>query len=158
MKQLKFFLSLLLIITCRVSPLQGQCGVRDSLINESLRLFFSEHVNLMSGTSRFMIAAHTFPYDYDLSMWDNEDKVDIVNLNDRKTIRHYKRTREAVPTVCLKWRIGQDGFMIFTVALYYVKVRGKTIDYALSDACIYYYKHSDSERKWMLASKSCNGV
>ncbi len=158
MKQLKFFLLYLIIITCWVTPSQGQSGVRDSLIDESLRDFFSEHGKLLYGNSSYMIAAHTFPYDYNLSMWDEKDKIDIANFNDKKTIRQYKRTKNGIPTICLKWRIDQDGFLIFKVALYYVKVRGNTIDYALSDSCIYYYRYSDSEKRWIMASKSCNGV
>ncbi len=158
MKYLRTFLSYLLIITCWVSPLRGQNGVRDSLIDESLRDFFSENVNLSLGNSRYMIAAHTFPYDYNLSMWNNEDNIDIANFNDKKTIKQYKRTKQGIPTICLKWRIDQDGFMIFKIALYYVKVREDTTNYALSDVCAYYYKYSDSEKRWILVSKSCNGV
>ena len=158
MKRLTFLWTLLIIITCFAPPLQGQCGVRDSLINEALRDFFSEHFNLPRGNSRFMIAAHTFPYDYDLSMWNKVDNIDIANFNDKKTIRQYKRTENGIPTICLKWRIDQDGFLIFKVSLYYVKIRGETIDYAISDACSYYYKYSISEKSWLLVSKNCNGV
>lgn len=158
MKQIKFLFSILLIITCRVSQLQGQSGVRDSLIDESLRDFFLEHVNLSHGDALYMIAAHTFPSDYDLSLWDGKDMIYIANFNDKKTIKQYKRTKNGIPTVCLKWRIDQDGFLIFKVALYYVKVRGKTINYAIDSTCKYYYKYSDSDRKWILALKTCNGV
>lgn len=140
------------------SPLQGQNGVRDSLIDESLRDFFSEHRESLYGASSYMIAAHTFPYDYDLSKWNAEDNIDIADFNNKKTIRQYKRAKNGLPTVCLKWRIDQDGSVIYKVALYYVKVNGDTIDYAISDACIYYYRYSNSEERWIMTSKSCNGV
>lgn len=158
MKQLRFLEGLCLIFICLTSPLQGQNVARDSLIDESLRDFFSEHVNLTHRNSKYMIAAHTFPYDYDLSLWIDKDKIGIADLNNKKIKKQYEKTKNGIPTVCLKWRINQDGFVIFQVALYYVKIRGKTIDYALSDVCTYYYKYSDSEKKWIIASKSCNGV
>lgn len=158
MKQLRFWGELCLIFICWASPLQGQNGVRDSLIDESLKDFFSKHINLPHRNSKYLIATHTFPYDYDLSLWIDKDNIGIANFNDKKTKKQYEKTKNGVPTVCLKWRINQDGFVIFQVALYYVKIRGKTIDYALSDVCTYYYKYSDSEKKWIMASKSCNGV
>ena len=158
MKQQGLWLLLILIITCRVTPLHGQSEVRDSLIDESLRDFFSEHVDLMHGISSYMLAAHTFPYDYDLSVWNKEGNIGIANFYDTKTLRRYKRTKRGIPTICLKWEIDQYGFMIFKVALYYIIVRRETIDYALSDACTYYYKYSYADNRWLLASKSCTGV
>ena len=158
MKQLKFFGTLCLIFICWTSPLQGQNGARDSLIDESLRDFFSKYNNLPHRNSKYMIAAHTFPYDYNLSSWIDKDKIGIANFNDKRTIKQYKKTKDGIPTVCLKWRIDRDGFVIYKVALYYVKIRGKTIDSALSDVCTYYYKYLDSEKKWMLTLKSCSGV
>lgn len=158
MKTLRFLGGLCLIFICWTSPLQGQNVVRDSLIDESLRDFFSRYVNLPHRNSKYMIAAHTFPYDYDLSLWIDKEKIGIANFSDERIIKQYKKAKDGVPTVCLKWRINQDGFVIFQVALYYVKIRGKTIDYALSDVCTYYYKYSDSDKKWIMASKSCGGV
>ncbi len=158
MKQLRFLGEFCLIFICWTSPLQGQNGVRDSLIDESLRDFFSKYVNLPHRNSKYMIAAHTFPYDYDLSVWIDKDKIGIANFNDKRIKEQYKKTKKGIPTVCLNWRIDQDGFVIYQVALYYVKIRGENIDYALSDVCTYYYKYSDSEKRWIMTSKSCNGV
>ena len=87
MKQLRFLEGLCLIFICWTSPLQGQNVVRDSLIDESLRDFFSEHVILTHRNSKYMIAAHTFPYDYDLSLWIDKDNIGIANFNDKKTIK-----------------------------------------------------------------------
>ena len=161
MKITKLYFVLILIINLGGAPLFGQNAIRDSLIDESLKDFFSFHEQILknlNGSEEYMIDMHTFPNDYDISKWTAERKIGIADFDNKKILKRYKKTTNGIPTICFKWKINQDGSLSFYIALYYVKIKRNIINYALSEVCVYCYKYSDLEKGWETTSKSHNGV
>ena len=161
MKITKLYIVLLLIINLGSTPLFGQNVIRDSLIDESLKDFFSLHEQIiknLDGPEVYMIDIHTFPNDYDISKWIAEKKIGIAIFDNKKILKRYKKTTNGIPTICFKWKMNQDGSLSFNIALFYVKIQGNVINYALSEVCVYCYKYSVSKERWEIVSKSRNGV
>lgn len=146
------------IITIEVSPLWGQNGIRDSLIDESILEFFTEYGDFIKENDKWVFDIHTLPIDYKPSSCNVWRNVGFVDFSNNKKIKRYKNKKKPIPTVSLQWRIIQDGTVMFKVLLSYVTIDRKSIKYAFSDMCVYYYKYSDDEKRWKLYSKMCGGI
>ena len=149
---------ILLILFFGVLPLRGQNVVRDSLIDESMKEFFSNHEDIMTLYGDCMIDKNTFPYDYDLSKWTSEYNIRIVYLNNNKILKRYKKTKKGIPTICFNWKMNQDGSVSIYIALYHVMIKRNKIHYAFVEVCVYCYKYSNSKMQWERITNRCDGV
>ena len=157
-KECKLFCFSLLIINLCHSQLSGQNLIRDSLIDESLKDFFEWHEGLINKSDNFMIDVQTFPSNYQLSKWVDKSTIEIADFNNKKIIKRYKRSKLGIPTIRFKWTMNQDGSLTYNIGLYYVKIKRRIVEFALAEVCVYCYKYSNSEKKWVMVSKRCSGV
>lgn len=157
MKYLKICYSIFVIMFFGSASLWAQNSIRDSLIDESLRDFFLKHEEFISESNVYMIDAQTFPINYNISKWRKKNKLEIADFRNNNTIKKYKKAKDGYSTIRFRWEIFPDGSIMYNIALYSVTIKKNIINYALSEVYKYHYKYSDTDRKWLIITKTSNG-